>query len=503
VKKNYKLKTSVMNFKKIVIKSIIIIIILVSPSMGCKNMLDEEIYSELVADNFLNTPDGIEKLLLSSYSNTAAMDIFKENYRIMFDEMGTDILWQQRGLQNAAAIQIYQFTLDSGIKYLEGLFTGHYQAIRDANLVLDNLDSGAFKDTDIKRFSAEARFLRAVNYYFLWDYFGGVPLRTSSSDPKQMPRSDEATILKFIEDELLASVSNLPNSGEEESYGKATKGAANAFLCKLYLNTKQWQKCADQAKIVMDMNYYSLFPDYTKMMAVENEQNKEMIWVRPANSQREATGNRQIGVSTPAGFKSDPKSGIVWQSNWANFASDFLMYDAFYNSFEGNDKRTNVILTSYVNNKDKTIKLLGTNSSQIWKYVPDPNANGQDHGNDMPVIRYADILLSRAEAINEITGPTPETLSLINLVRKRAGIPDILISDFSTKESLRAQILTERGHEFFYEGLRRRDLLRQDKYIEFAIDRGVTNATGFRKLYPIPLSAMNSNPLLEQNPGYD
>ncbi len=138
----------------------------------------------------------------------------------------------------------------------------------------------------------------------------------------------------------------------------------------------------------------------------------------------------------------------------------------------------------------------------VWKYVPDPNANGQEHGNDVSEMRYADILLSRAEALNEISGPTQEAIGLINQVRTRAGIPDLQLADFPSKENLRAAILLERGHEFFYEGLRRRDLIRHDKFIEFAKNRGVANAQDFRKLYPIPIAAINANPLLTQNPGY-
>jgi hypothetical protein len=87
-------------------------------------------------------------------------------------------------------------------------------------------------------------------------------------------------------------------------------------------------------------------------------------------------------------------------------------------------------------------------------------------------------------------------------VRKRAGIPDLLLVNFPTKESLRSMILTERGHEFFYEELRRRDLIRHGKLIEFARNRGITTAADFRQVFPIPLTAMNSNPLLKQNPGY-
>ncbi len=472
--------------------------------LGCKKLLKEEVYSELAAENFLTTRGGLEKLLFSSYALTADMDAFHEYSRDAVQEMTTDILWQQRGGEATNAIQLYQFTWDAGlsVNYLVNQFDTPYKGIRDANTVLENANNGALNDADKKLFAAEAHFLRAVNYYALWDFFGGIPLRTSSADALQMPRADEATILKFIEDELLASIPDLPASGSELSYGRAHKGAAMGFLCRLYLNTKQWQKCADMAKMVMDLNYFSLFPTYAKLMAVENKKNKEMIWVRPGNAQSVNTGNNFIAASTPAAFKSDPKSGIVWQANWANFASDYLMYDAFYNTFEPNDKRTQVILTSFVNTSNVTVPLLGKNSSMVWKYVPDPNANGQEHGNDVSVMRYADILLSRAEALNEISGPTSEAISLINMVRTRAGIPDLLVTNFPTKESLRSAILLERGHEFFYEELRRRDLIRHGKFIEFARNRGVTNAQDFRQLFPIPISAINSNPLLKQNPGY-
>ena len=329
-----------------------------------------------------------------------------------------------RGVEATNAVLLYQFTWDAGLmaNYLGNRFDNPYRAIRDANLVLGNVNSAGLNDADKKLLAAEAHFLRALNYYYLWDYFGRVPLRKSPADPVQMPQADEATIVKFIEDELLAAVPDLPSSGAELSYGRAHKGLQWLIYVVLYLNTKQWQKAADAAKSVIDMNYFSLFSNYARLFAIENERNKEMIWVKPGNSQSVNTGNNFLAASTPANFKSDPKSGIVWQSNWANFASDYLMYDAFYNTFEANDKRTQVILTSFINTSNVSVPLLGRNSSMVWKYVPDPNANGQEHGNDGADYRYADILLSRAEALNEISGPNQEAIGLINQVRTRAGI---------------------------------------------------------------------------------
>jgi len=121
-------------------------------------------------------------------------------------------------------------------------------------------------------------------------------------------------------------------------------------------------------------------------------------------------------------------------------------------------------------------------------------------GNDFPV-RYADILLSHAEALNEINGPTQEALDLINAVRTKAGVPLLNLSDFGSKESLRDHILRERGWEFFSEELRRQDLVRHGKFIEFGKNRGKI-AFDYQVLYPIPQSEIDRNPNLEQNDGY-
>src|SRR5690606_39797988 len=101
-----------------------------------------------------------------------------------------------------------------------------------------------------------------------------------------------------------------------------------------------------------------------------------------------------------------------------------------------------------------------------------PNAISQNNGNDIPVVRYADILLSRAEALNELSGPNQESIDLINQVRTRAGIDNLQLASFSTKEQLRDHILAERGWEFFTEGKRREDLIRMGKFISGALSRG-------------------------------
>ncbi|MEX2594855.1 MAG: RagB/SusD family nutrient uptake outer membrane protein [Anditalea sp.] len=130
---------------------------------------------------------------------------------------------------------------------------------------------------------------------------------------------------------------------------------------------------------------------------------------------------------------------------------------------------------------------------------------GNEHGNDEPEIRYADILLSRAEALNELNGPNQESIDLINQVRLRAGLSSELLAvgDFSTKEALREHLLNERAWEFYGEvGIRREDQIRMGTFISSAIERGHTNAQPFRVVFPIPQAAIDADPNLVQNENY-
>ena len=118
----------------------------------------------------------------------------------------------------------------------------------------------------------------------------------------------------------------------------------------------------------------------------------------------------------------------------------------------------------------------------------------------MPVIRYADILLSRAEALNELNGPSQEAIDLINQVRNRAGATPLDLADYN-QTTLREAILQEREWEFYFEQKAREDQIRHGVFIERAQARG-KNAQEFRRLFPIPQVELDANSLLEQNPGY-
>lgn len=476
-------------------------LLFISMLQSCEKQLDEPVYSQLAPGNFLTSAEGIESVLnaafaegyINGYDSHSVMDI--ENWC-------TDIMWETGGAEERTATLMINFTWDPSTTWLSDVMWNRpYRAIRNANTVLDNIDGANMEDAQKNINKAEARFMRALSYYHLYTWFGPVPLRKSTNDSLELSRASDQEMKNFIESELAEIAPILPDPGTEAQYGRPNKGQALALLCKFYLNTKQWQKCADVASEIMNMNYYELYPSYPDMFKVENERNKEFILVDPQNAN--AHGNNYINGAFPPGFYKDPASGLTMQSNWNNWGAQYRLYDAFSNSFEPGDKRKNLIISEYINNQGATVSLRNNNNTRSFKYWPDPNAISNDHGNDIAEIRYADILLSKAEALNELNGPSQESIDLINQVRERAGLQDVALSNFSSKESLRDHLLKERGWEFYGEvGIRREDQIRMGTFVSSAIERGHANAKPYRVLFPIPQAALNSNPNLVQNEGY-
>ena len=149
------------------------------------------------------------------------------------------------------------------------------------------------------------------------------------------------------------------------------------------------------------------------------------------------------------------------QSNWINFGAQFCVYNDWVKTYRSDDKRLQWFLFNYTDVKGKYHNLLNSSDQgkavRCFKYVPDPNAISQNHGNDVPLIRFAEILLNRSEALNELNGPNQESVDLLNSIRQRAGIPGHSLADFPSKEAFRDSLLQERGWEFVAEGKRRQE----------------------------------------------
>jgi hypothetical protein len=484
----------------------IAVTLIASVTVSCSDYLEENPYSQLAPENFLKTKEGIESLMGAAYANASNMVSNNSIYVFAADEWITDFAYQSGDGVNATAVQYINYTWDASIGLLQVESWDYpYRAIRNANLVLENLDELEVSESLKSVYRAEARFIRATCYIKLYWKFGPVPLRKSTEDEIQLPRASSEELINFIETELLAALQDLPAPGQEANYARAHKAAAQGWLSNFHLNNKEWQKSADYAKQIIDQWNYELFPVYEDLFKVENERNSEYIWVRPAKTSADRrASNSWMNTAFPIGFASDPRTGLKFSNRWRNWPNEFRIRDKFYFSFAEDDKRRDLILHEYINSDGNLISLLDeVDNTRSFKYWPDPEGVAASFGNDIPEIRFAEILLNRAESLNEMNGPNQESIDLINRVRTRAGIiTPLKLSDFSSKEDLRMQVLDERGWEFYSEGKRRLDLIRMDKLIEFAHARGATNAQAYHRLYPIPFATMDANPKLIQNEGY-
>ncbi|MEQ9443580.1 MAG: RagB/SusD family nutrient uptake outer membrane protein [Cyclobacteriaceae bacterium] len=481
-------------------KNTVLFALLLLLAMGCEDALKEDLYSQLAPENFLTTEEGVVSVLNAAYAESYLNGYSAHSVRNI-EEWCTDIEWETGGGENLTAVLMIGFTWDASVGWMYGeMWLKPYRGIRNANIVLDNIENADLSEEARNGYVAQARFLRALSYSHLYTWFGTVPLRTSTTDELELPRATEEAMESFIESELLAIIPVLPEPGEVSAYGRVTNGAARALLTKFYLNTGQWQEAADMAQEVIDMGTYSLYPVYEDLFKVQNERNNEYILAYPQVPN--TPGNNYINGAFPPGFTSDPRSGLTFQGNWRNWAAQYRLYDRFYDSFDPADLRQNLIIDNYLNNDGDSVSLLGADNTRSFKYWPDPNGLGNEHGNDIPGIRYADILLSRAEALNEINGPNQESIDLINQVRSRAGLDNVNLADFGNAEDLRMHLLDERGWEFYSEGKRREDQIRMGTFISSALGRGISNAKSYHVLFPIPQAAMDANPMLEQNDGY-
>lgn len=469
-------------------------------SFACEETLDVVPPGEFSPGNVLNNEQGLTALLYSAYNYNNLQNGHKN--LINMEEVTTDVAFNTGGGENRTLSLFINYTWDPSVGWIQGsMWNPHYNSIRDCNLLLENVETAEIDEKTKALLSAEARYLRAMAYASMYTWFGPVPLRTSTQQEERLPRASDEEIWSFVENELNAIVPDLPNPGEEPQWGRATKGHALGVLTKFLLNTKQWSKVNSVSQQLMDLGYYELFPVFKNLFKVENEGNKELVvaWPQVNNT---GSGNTYPNGAFPPAFASAPNlPEYVWTSSMANWATQYRLQDDFVDSYNPNDRRKIVIIEEYYNRNGDLVNLRDAkNNSRCLKFF-DPDAVANFHGNDSPIIRYADILLSRAEALNEVDGPTPEALDLVNQVRGRAGLEPLTAAEAPTREALRDLILLERGWEFVAEGKRREDLVRHGKLIEYAQARGI-NAQAFRTRYPIPIAEINANPAVEQNPGY-
>lgn len=363
---------------------------------------------------------------------------------------------------------------DAGVS---GVWNLSYAGIARSNRLLDNIDDvAAVTDEKRKRYVAEATFLRALHYNNLIILFEDVPLITSSQTLTEanVPKNKKQEVFDFIVKDLIAVVEDLPHPADLPSseWGRATRGAGYALIAHIYLNNHMYPQAAEYAKKVIDLNHYSLYPEYTELFKSVNEQNNEVIF--PVCYRRGLSGEG---------------SGFGWYKSprvpdnhhpLKNLADEFYCVDGLpitesllFNSskeMENRDPRFNATLISrgsFWQNKVVPNAQLQLTGYAMRKWVEENTANTtldqNDSDQDFYVFRLAHVLLDRAEALVQAGGYNEaEVLELIDRIRVRAGMPRVENVEGTglTKEELIDIIMHERRVETAFEGRRYFDLKR-------------------------------------------
>ncbi len=475
---------------KNIFSNLLIVLLVCASFQNCEAPLEEVVFSELAPENFLKTEEGINSLLNNAYAELQRTGQETFNAISTF-QMPTGEIWNRGGSIETQLTPMTEFTWDSNHPRFNSEWTNNYEGIRDANLLLDNLKDGEFDAGFANQIAAEAQFIRGKSMFNIYDFFGPGPLILSPNfEDFENPRASEAEWIGQIEQDLTEAMNTLPVDAE---YGRGSSGAAAAILCKLYLNLKRWNDAIAMADKVIGLGVYDLFPTYVELFHIANEGNNEIIYTHPASS----TGTNAAVQINPLVFPPDFERA----SNIGLFAARCYFFDSFVDSYHPDDTRLGIMVRSWMTRSGSMVQGYGNDQTLPGKYELDPSAVGARHGNDWPEIRYADILLSKAEAMNELNGPSQEALDLWNRIRDRAGVPPYALSDVPSQEVFREKILEERSWEFAFEGKRRQDEIRHGVMISRAQARG-KNAQPHHVLFPIPQNEVDANRNITQNPGY-
>lgn len=437
-----------------------------------------------------------------------------------------------------AAMNLHTYDQDNSL--VQADWSWGFSTISTCNQVLSlfsTVEESAAKSQTV----AEIKTMRALSYFYMMDMFGNIPISRTFGDTTNLSTQSRAQVFAFIESELLEQVPNLSTAVDATTYGRPTKYLAYALLAKLYINaayyvgTDRSNDAVAMCDQIITAGKYALDADYLGMFKPNNgPQIKDFIFAVPFD-------NIQALNQYYARFTMHPALRAKYSMPYspAGPIYSFSSYYALYT--DPNDIRSKQYLTGKqythtgepimitTTNKGLDDSYSGPNPTAtvlhqleftpdiIWrnnatfdigndelaneqgyrniKFYPDSTSTTRNQSNDLPLFRYADILLTKAEAIlrggTATNGDTP--LSLVNAVRARANAGALTAVTLPV-------ILDERGRELAMEMWRRNDLIRFGQYEK---TWGIkTNTDPQRRIFPIPKGEIQLNPKLVQNPGY-
>jgi hypothetical protein len=500
------------------IKIIILISgILMIGSLSCTD-LTEEVYSDIPLDKFFQTEKDV---LMNAGRAYTKLQGYPEEFSLWTltemasDEMvapGRDDGWVW---DNGRWDQIHKHNVSPTNKILTLAYGYVYEGISACNEVLYETEATSISFAGKDKIIAEIKILRALFYYWATDNWGNVPFSIDFTDRTLPEQKDRTFIFNFLVDEINNNVDKLQKVPDASYYGRVTQGMAYTLLSKIYLNSLEWtgvakwQEAIDACDKVININAYNIEDDFFANFKVNNETSVENIFVIPMHS-----------IYT--------KDNLYWYTLTLNDASratfefkgamwdEFVLEPPFINLFSTNDIRQksflfgqqkdkngdDIIIDSepfiYTTTIDNYMARKKWEGARCCKYEYQPNLEYyvNDMENDYVIFRYADVLLTKLEALHRL-GRAGEMLADPDLrkIRTRAGVTPYIISDITNTE-----LLNELGREFAWEGHRRQDMIRFGVWNNAWWNKPPSEPTD--KLFPIPQQVMNANPNLDQNPGY-
>lgn len=477
-----------------------LLLLLLLPLTACDMLLslDEEPRSFLSEEQFFRTADDANAAVVAIYEPFRELGYYNRHMLVIPEGLADHA--------DSRAFTIASWACDSRcIGYMGDAWSSIYSSISRANLALARIPEIEMDAEQKAQLLAEARFLRAFNYLNLVRYWGGVPLRTEPvtdlTDPS-IPRASADEVYQLIISDLTEAEAALPDIRPAAEEGRPTRWAATGLLADIYLGLEDWAQAAAKAEEVIHSGRYSLIEvsqplDFDqKLFGADVQLSPENIHVIkfmrlpglgfqiPAMLHHPDAGYSAVGWR---GVHGDPAS---WMGAW-----DTQDMRREYTLYVGEDEQY----------------LSAPEPIRFKKYMDAEASDASGHGNDFPILRYADMLLIYAEAVNQLSGPTAPAYDAVNQVRRRAyGVPLALaapgvdLAEGLSREAFRDAILRERAKEFVAEGKRFWDLKRTGRAAE-KIEAVGEHFDPKLLAWIIPQEELDTNDALtnaDQNPGW-
>lgn len=491
-------------------KKLVYIFLFLLPFSGCTN-LDSEMYDVINPTIFPKTEEDAEALVTS-----AAYAPFQSNWYSgiftvaqggiqIIGDMTTDIGNCRWGDDVWNGVIIPEFT-----PYTGGV-TSFYDYVRDISkmtLAISRVEAVSMDQNKKDRLVAELRCARGWLAYLLYDWFGPIPVATLEQlqNPLKeeiLARPTKEWMVTYIETELTEAAKVLPAvySASSSDYGRMNAGLAYTVLMKLYMHEGRWSDAVTCGRELMKPEYgYALEANYEDIFTLENEGNHEIIWA--CQEKRDICEELWLAHVLPSQYITKNENIQKWNG--------YRVPWEFYNTFDPQDKRLKVLVGEFTDEEGTTYNQQNPGSEVLElgalpvKYGEDPNATGEESEVDWVVYRYADVLTLMAEAlVRSGNAVTSEAVGLLSDVHERAGLGRYGVGDFAGVQDFLDKVLQERGHELWFEGCRRSDLIRHGKYVSTAQAKGSVTAADYFNVMPLPQSAItNGKGIVLQNPTY-